>query len=164
MTVVFFLVSFLAIFIKGVNNEFVIYENKKDFYRVILTIVFFGLGWYLFERTPSEDILSNRLASWFLLPFCIIATSILVIDNFILCVVNNDRKIFLGILIAVYRYFYMIIAFVIILLALHNGTNKQRAVSRFLLDMTIAASTAYVTYLLINGDAVQKKRRQLVTQ
>lgn len=157
---IFILVSFVGIFSQGLNNDLVIYQNKKDFYRVALTILVVALSFIIVESSPYENQNLNTLINWIVFPICILLSTVLFIDNFLLCTINNEKKIFIGFVIVIYRYFYMIIAFLIIFLSLYNGSGKRRSVARLLLNITVASSTAYITYLLINGTAVDKKRRQ----
>lgn len=158
--VIVLLISFVVILVKGLNNDLVIYQNKNDFYRVIFTIISCGLALFLVNKTSSQDQFDEAIINWLFLPASIIASAVLLIDNFILCIKNNEGKIFIGFVIAIYRYFYIILAMMIIVCALKSGNQQKRGFGRLLIDLTIAGTAAYTTYLLINGDAVRIKRSQ----
>lgn len=156
------LISFFWILIQGFNNELVIYKDKGDFLRVILTLIAGFILASLLNRTPGEDTQMDNALPWILTPVMGVVTFILVMDNFILCVRNNNHRVFVGILIAIYRYFYILLALLLLIRIIDGGSNRRRTSGEVVLGLIGTAAVGYGIFRLINGDRVEKLRNNSV--
>lgn len=152
------LISFLGILIQGFNDQLVIYKDKTDFWRVVLTLVSGLVLASLLHRTPGEDPQMDNSLTWLLIPVMGVATFILVMDNFILCIRHNNHRVFIGILIAIYRYFYILLALLLLIRIIDGGSNRRRTSGEVVLGIMGTTAIGYGIYRLINGDRVEKLR------
>ena len=152
------LISFFWILIQGFNNQLVIYKNNGDFLRVILTLIAGFILASLLNRTPGEDTQVDNALPWIFTPVMGVVTFILVMDNFILCVRNNNHRIFVGILIAIYRYFYILLALLLLIRIIDGGSKRRRTAGEVALGIMSTAAVGYGIFRLINGDRVEKLR------
>lgn len=152
------LISFLGILIQGFNNQLVIYKDKKDFLRVILTLISGLILTGLLNKAPGEDPQMDIFLIWIVTPIMGIVTLILVMDNFILCVRQNNHRVIVGSLIAIYRYFYILLALLLLIRIIDGSSNKRRSSGEVVLGIMGTAAIGYGIYRLINGDRVEKLR------
>lgn len=152
------LISFFGMLIQGFNNKLVIYKDKTDFLRVILTLISSLILTGLLNRTPGEDPQMDIFLTWIVTPVMGIVTLILVMDNFILCVHQNNHRVIVGSLIAIYRYFYILLALLLLIRIIDGGSNKRKSSGEVVFGIMGTAAIGYSIYRLINGDRVEKLR------
>lgn len=140
----------------------VIYKDKTDFLRVILTLISGLILTGLLNRTPGEDPQMDVFLTWIVTPVMGVVTFILVMDNFILCIRHNNHRMFVGILIAIYRYFYILLALLLLIRIIDGGSNRRRTAGEVALGIMGTTAIGYGIYRLINGDRVEKLRNNSV--
>lgn len=157
------IISSFWVMILGFNNQLVIYQDKKDFFRVILTINSFTITGVLIEKAQQGSLPSDVLVTWFVIPILCLTTLVLVIDNFILCFRHNNHRVLIGSLIAIYRYFYLLLALLLIIRIMGGGDGKRKSYGEMMLEITGVAAVGYGIYRLINGEKVKALRNSQIT-
>ena len=156
------IISFFWIMILGFNNQLVIYQDKKDFFRVILTIISFTITGVLIEKVQQGSLQSDVLVTWIVIPILCLTTLVLVIDNFILCIRHNNHQVLIGSVIAIYRYFYLLLALLLILRMMGGGNGKRKSLGEMMLEIIGVAAVGYGIYRLINGEKVKALRNRQI--
>lgn len=156
------LIGFLWILIQGFNNQLMIYKDKHDLLRLVLTIVSGLILIGLLNRAPSEDLHLNFFLSWIASPVISIVTFILVMNNFIQCIEQNNQRLVMGCLIAFYRYFYILVVVLLMIWIIDGNRNKRRSTGIVVLEIMGIATVGYGMFRLINGDRVEMLRNNVI--
>lgn len=150
--------AFLIITYLGFANELVIYQDKKDFLRTVLLAIGLVASIYLANLGEIDDHNKEFLIFWIIAPITYLATFILLMDCFYLCITNNNNAYIVGSLIAIFRLIYITFAFLLILKIL-DSREKDRSFRSTIFQLALLGAVGYVLKLLINGNTVQKKRQ-----
>ena len=149
---------FLFTTYKGLVNEWVIYEDRKDFLRTLMMAIGLVFSIFLFNLEEIPDLSSDFFVNWIVAPMAYLATTVLIFDCFYLCITNNHNAYITGSLIALFRLLYIFLAFFLIFKIFDNAL-KAHTYRTSLINIALAGSVGYGLCLLINGEAVKKKRQ-----
>ena len=160
---IFLVVSFFTILILGLNNRVVIYQDKKDFWRVNITMLIGLVLTWLLNLSISGNGFNQFILAWIATPITTIALIILISNSFIMCIKHNESY-FVGSLVAIYRCFYILWGLLLIFGFLMGDDKRKRSTSEVVFGMIAAGAVGNGLFRIINGEAVVRNRAILANQ
>lgn len=154
----FLFVSFFWILIAGFRNEVVIFYNKFDFWRAVLTPVIGGLLAYFVDLKINGGYASYStewLMTWVVMPLMGLILVIMLLDSLIVCIKHN-RSWPIGLMVFFYRTLYLFGALLMALKALDGG--EKQSFTEKMARLGVAVAILYGAYRLVNGEKVYRNK------